>query len=507
MSSASDPNPDVTTAEPVPIRLVLTAVAMTLFFASLGQTIVSTALPLIVADLGGVDHITWAITAYLLASTVGAPISGKLGDLYGRKIVMQAAIGVFVIGAVLCGTAGSMGQLIAGRAVQGLGGGSLIVLSMAVVGDVLPARERGKAQGMLGAAFGLSTIIGPLAGGFIVQTLGWHWIFFVNLPVGVAALAILAVALPGRVSGKSYRIDYVGALSLAVLLSTAVLIANLGGSVLPWGSAGFLSLVGLFVLAVGSFVWAEARAEEPILPLRLFTINTFLVVNGVGFMVGVAMFGTITFLPLYLQIAKGVSPTASGLFLLPMMGGLIGGSTLSGQIMSRTGRYKLLPTLSTAVLACAMLFMTTLSGTSPLWAIAIAMLGVGIGLGPVFAVGVAAIQNAVPQQMMGVGTASANMFRLIGGSLGTALFGALFASGLAGALEGRFPEAAGQGGLRSMSAEMLDTLPAAARAEVIEGISQALHPVFMIGAVVAVIACVLSTRLEELPLSSVLPGR
>ncbi len=503
MTSATDPN---TPSEAVPVRLVLTAVAVTLFFASLGQTIVSTALPLIVADLGGVDHITWAITAYLLASTVGAPISGKLGDLYGRKVVMQSAIGVFVVGAVLCGTAASMGLLIAGRAVQGLGGGSLIVLSMAVVGDVLPARERGKAQGLLGAAFGLSTIVGPLAGGFIVQAFGWHWIFFVNLPVGVAALAILSVALPGRVSGTSHRIDYVGALSLAVLLSTAVLIANLGGSVLPWGSAGFLGMLALFVASVASFIWAEARAEEPILPLRLFTINTFLVVNGVGFMVGIAMFGTITFLPLYLQIAKGVSPTASGLFLLPMMGGLIGGSALSGQIMSRTGHYKLLPILSTGVLACAMAFMTTLSGASPLWAIACAMLGVGIGLGPVFAVGVAAIQNAVPQRMLGIGTASANMFRLIGGSLGTALFGALFASGLARALEGRLPDAA-QGGLRSMSAEMLDALPADARAEVIDGISQALHPVFLIGAIVAAVACLLSTRLEELPLSSVLPGR
>ncbi|MCO6383130.1 DHA2 family efflux MFS transporter permease subunit [Oceanicola sp. 502str15] len=484
---------------PVRVGLVLAAVGATLLFASLGQTIVTTAMPTMVAELGGVDHITWVITAFLLASTVGAPVSGKLGDLYGRKIVIQCGILIFVLGAAICGFAQSMEMLIAGRAVQGLGGGGLIVVSMAVVADVLPPRERGKAQGLLGAVFGVSTVIGPLIGGFLVEALSWHWIFFVNFPVGLLAFVVLGFALETPVRESRAKLDFLGAGLLATILSVAVLGSNLGGTVLPWGSAEFLALVALGLAAVAGFVIAERRAEEPILPLGLFRNNTFLVVNSVGFMVGVAMFGTITFIPLYLQVVQGVSPAVSGLFLTPMMAGLIASSTAAGQIMGRTGRYKIMPTISTALLAVAMLSLSTLTEGSPLWLVAVSMICVGLGLGPVFSIGVAAIQNAVPRHMLGVGTASANMFRLIGGSVGTAAFGALFGSGLMQNLAGTLPEGTS---VRSMSASTLATLSPETQAQVQHGFSLALHPIFWIGAGVAVVACLVSLRLRELPLDN-----
>lgn len=492
-------NPVVESESTPGARLVLVAVGSTLLFASLGQTIVTTAMPTMVADLGGVEHITWIITAYLLASTIGAPVSGKLGDLFGRKVVIQAGILVFVLGAAVAGLAQNMGMLIAGRAIQGLGGGGLIVVSMAVVADVLPPRERGKAQGLLGAVFGVSTVIGPLIGGFLVQALSWHWIFFVNFPIGLLAFVILGVALESPTTRNSRKLDFAGAGLLAAILSVAVLGSNLGGTVLPWGSPEFLGLLGLGMAAVAGFVLVERRAEEPILPLGLFRNNTFLVVNSVGFMVGVAMFGTITFIPLYLQIVQGVSPAVSGLFLTPMMAGLIASSAGAGQIMARTGRYKVMPTLSTALLALAMLSLSTLSEGSSLWLVAASMICVGLGLGPVFSIGVAAIQNAVPRRMLGVGTASANMFRLIGGSVGTAAFGALFANGLGQHLAGTLPSG---GAVKSISAAQVASLPPETQAQVLQGFSQALHPIFWIGAAVALLASLMSLRLRELPLDS-----
>lgn len=482
------------------VRLVLGAVAATLLFASLGQTIVSTAMPVMVADLGGMDHITWVITAYLLASTIAAPMAGKLGDMYGRKLVLQSGIVVFVLGAVIAGTAASMGQVIAGRLVQGFGAGTLIVTSMATVGDLLPPRQRGMAQGVLGAAFGVSTVIGPLLGGFIVQNWHWHWIFFVNLPVGALAFVVIGAALPRRTERQERRVDYAGAALLATLLASVVLLPNAAGEGAGWASPQVGALAALGALSLAGFVLIEGRAEEPILPLGLFRNNTFLVVNAVGFLVGMGMFGTITFLPLFLQVVKGVSPTNSGLFLVPMMGGLIFASTMAGRVMSKTGRYKLMPTLSTGVLAVALVALSTLSADSPLWFIAGAMVLIGLGLGPVFSVGVAAIQNAIPGSMMGVGTASANMFRLIGGSVGTAAFGAVFSAGLARNLSGHMPGAEA-GGLRSIGAETLRALPPEAQLRVMEGFSEALHPVFWIAALAALLACLMSTQLRELPLS------
>ncbi|WP_425073811.1 MDR family MFS transporter [Sagittula sp. S175] len=483
------------------IRLTLGAVAATLLFASLGQTIVSTALPTMVADLGGMDHITWVITAYLLASTVAAPLAGKLGDMYGRKLVLQSGIIVFIIGAILCGVASTMGMVIGGRAIQGFGAGTLIVTSMATVGDLLPPRQRGMAQGIMGAAFGVSTVIGPLMGGFIVQNLSWHWIFFVNLPVGALAFVILGMALPRRTDLSKRKVDYLGAAMLATLLASVVLLPNAAAEGGGWTSPTVTGVAATGLIALAVFIWAETRAVEPILPISLFRNNTFVVINTVGFMVGTAMFGTITFLPLFLQVVKNVSPTGSGLFLVPMMGGLIFASTMAGRVMSKTGRYKLMPTLSTGLLALAMLSMTSLSMETPLWMIAGSMVLIGLGLGPVFSVGVAAIQNAVPRSLLGVGTASANMFRLIGGALGTAAFGAVFSAGLTRNLAGHIPGAA-EGGLRSLGAEAVHAMPIEQQLLVMQGFSAALHPVFWIASGAAVLACLVSMLLHELPLSN-----
>lgn len=499
--SLADPSSAMPDARPDPVglRLALGAIATTLLFASLGQTIVSTALPIMVADLGGMDHITWVVTAYLLASTIGAPLAGKLSDLYGRKAILQGGILVFLAGALVCGLAQSMEMLIAGRAVQGLGGGGLIVTCMTAVGDLLPPRERGRAQGMLGAAFGVSTVIGPLLGGAIVQSIGWHWIFFVNVPVGVAAYLVLNRALSAPAERQSKPVDYPGAALLAALLASVVLLPNVG-SAYGWGSLRVLALGAVIVLSLAGFVLAERRAAEPILPLSLFRNNTFLVINAVGFLVGMGMFGTITFLPLFLQVVQGVTPTTSGLFLVPMMGGLILSSQVSGRIMSRSGRYKVIPILSTGLLALALMALARLDGATSLWVIGAVMVLVGLGLGPVFAVGVAAIQNAVPRAMMGVGTASTNMFRLIGGSLGTAVFGAMFAAGLGRAVAAQVPGGL-SGGIGGLSAASLRALPAETQARVLDGFSTALHPVFWVAAAAALLACLVSMLLIEEPLA------
>ncbi|WP_282025608.1 MDR family MFS transporter [Limimaricola cinnabarinus] len=478
------------------LRMAIWAVAVTLFVASTGQTIVSTALPVITADLGGLDRMSWVVTAYLLASTVGAPVFGKLGDLFGRKAVLQGGLGVFTLGALICGVAPSMEVLIAGRAVQGLGGGGLIVVSMAVVADLLPPRERSRVQGALGGVFGLSTVIGPLVGGFLVQSLGWHWIFFANLPVVALAWVVLQSALERHTPDARPRIDVAGAALLTASLSGLVLVSSLGGTALDWSAPVMLALIGATLVALAGFLVVESRAEEPVLPLSLFRLNAVWVVNASGLLVGMAMFGTITFLPLYLQVVQGLSPVLSGMLLLPMMAGLIGASVVSGRVMGRTGRYKLMPVLSTALLAFAMLGLSRLGADTPLWLVVALMTATGLGIGPMMSVGVAAIQNAVPRAMLGVGTASANMFRLIGGSLGTSIFGAVFGAGLAHNLAGRIEGA----DLGAISHETVMALDPATRESVLSGFAAALGPIFLLAAGIAALAFAVTLLLREVPL-------
>ncbi|WP_246018445.1 MDR family MFS transporter [Pelagibacterium montanilacus] len=475
-------------------RLAIASAIAVMLLAALGQTIITPALPIIVGDLGGLEHISWAMTAYLLAATVGSPLFGKLGDTFGRKIVLQAGIGVFLVGSVVSAMAPNMAVLVLGRFVQGFGGGGLIVTAMATVADVLPPRERGRAQAFVGIAFAISTVVGPLLGGLIVENLSWPWLFAVNVPVGLLAFGAIAYALETRRNQTRQSIDYAGAVLLAVGLSALVLFTSLGGTVLDWFSFGSLALVGLAIAALAGFAQAEKRAANPMMPLFLFRNNAFLVSNIAGLAVGTVMFGAITFIPFYLQVVKGFSPTGAGLGLLPMMLGIIGMSMASGIVMSRTGRYKILPIFGALLMALGCVGLATITATTPFTITAVYLAVLGMGIGPAINVGVTAIQNAVPREVLGVGTASANMFRQIGGSVGVAVLGAVFGNRLVSEVG----EAAAGGG--AFDTEAVAQLSDGDRMALAVGYAEALHPVFWLAAIAAACAFGVSWLLEERPL-------
>ncbi|HVI19909.1 MAG TPA: MDR family MFS transporter, partial [Gaiellales bacterium] len=434
-------------AQPIGRRqtlVVFSGLLLVMLLAALDSTIVSTALPTIVGDLGGLEHLAWVVTGYLLAQTIVTPIYGKLGDLYGRKVVLQSAVVLFLAGSALCGLSRTMMQLVAFRALQGLGGGGLMVTSQAVVGDIIPPRDRGRYQGIFGAVFGLASIAGPLLGGYFTTHLSWRWIFYVNLPLGVVALVVLAATLPARSERRSHAVDYAGAALLAVVLSAVTLVADLGGGIYPWSSPLILGLIAAAVVGLALFVWIERRAPEPVLPPRLFANPSFSITSIVGLIVGFAMFGSITYFPVFLQVVRGVSPTASGMQMLPMMGGMLITSMLSGQLISRTGRYKLFPILGTGIMTAGLFLLSRLSFDTGALLTSAYILLLGVGLGSVMQVLVIAVQNAVDYHDLGVATSGATLFRLIGGSFGTAVLGAIFAARLTANLARVMPAGAGQ---------------------------------------------------------------
>jgi EmrB/QacA subfamily drug resistance transporter len=471
---------------------------LVILLASLDQTIVATALPTIVGDLGGLEHLSWVVTAYLLASTITGPLYGKFGDLYGRKPTLQVAIVIFLVGSMLCGIAQNMPELIAFRAVQGLGAGGLITTTIAVVGDIIPPRDRGRYQGIFGAVFGVSTIVGPLLGGFFVDNLSWRWIFYVNLPVAAVAMAVIGAVFHTQAVRVEHAVDYAGAALLAGGLSAVVLFTSFGGTTFAWSSGESIVLAVLGVVLLVAFVLAERRATEPILPLELFRNRIFSVCAGIGFIIGLALFGSVTYLPIFLQIVKGRSPTSSGLQLTPMMGGLLVTSIVSGRLISRFGRYKPFPIAGTAVMTVGMVLLSRLDIHSTGLYASLSMLVLGLGLGMVMQVLVLAVQNAVDYRHMGVATSGSLLFRQVGGSIGIAIFGAIFANRLRGSLVAHLP--AGAHVPRTVSPAVVAQLPPAVHRGYAQAVSAALHPVFIVAAIVAVFSFLLTFLLREVPL-------
>jgi EmrB/QacA subfamily drug resistance transporter len=483
--------------------IIIGALLLGMLLAALDQTIVATALPTIAGDLHGLSHLSWVITAYLLASTVSTPLWGKLGDLYGRKTFFQASIVIFLAGSVFAGLAHSMLELIAFRAVQGVGGGGLLTGAQTIVADVVPARDRGRYQGLFGGVFGVTSVLGPLIGGFFVDNLSWRWVFYVNLPIGAVALAVVAAVLPGRLRRVHHSIDYPGTVLLGGAATSLVLLTSLGGTTYPWSSAPIFIMGAAAVVLGAAFVWAERRAAEPVIPLHLFRNRVFSSSSAVGFVVGFAMFGSIAYLPQYMQIVKGVSPTISGLRLLPLMAGLLATSITTGRLVSRWGRYRVFPITGSAVMTAGLYLLSLLGVGTNDWLSSLYMLVLGAGIGASLQVLVVAVQNAVSYADLGAATGGSTFFRSIGGSFGTATFGAVFANvlpgNLAASLRGlRLPP--GVTAASGASPAALAKLPPAVHAGYISGYATSLQTVFLAAVPFGALAFLLAWTLKDIPL-------
>jgi len=502
------------------IMIVLSGLMTGMLLAALDQTIVSTALKNIVEDFNGLNHYTWVVTAYLLTSTASTPLYGKISDLYGRRPVFQFAIITFLIGSFLAGASQNMTQLIFTRALQGLGAGGLMALTFVIIGDIVSPRERGKYQGYFGAVWGLSSVAGPLLGGFfsdhatILGITGWRWIFYINLPFGILALVITSAVLHIPKVKREHKIDYFGALILVLAVSAVLLAVSVYGPEDGWTDSRTLTVFGFGLFLTLLFLWQETRAKEPILPLRLFKNQTFSLTSALGFIIGAGMFGAIVMLPLYLQVVKGNSATSAGLKLIPLMLGIVSMSIFSGKRITATGKYKIFPILGAAIMTLGLILMSTLNETTSFGVLSIYAIMVGAGLGLSMQTIVIALQNSVDFQDMGIATSSNTFFRSLGGAFGTAIFGTIFSNRVAyylqdniAALQSTDPQSLKEFDPAKLevittNTSVISTLPPVIRDTVLHSFAQTFHVVFLAAAPVTFIGFVLAFFLKEKPLQS-----
>lgn len=487
------------------ILVVMGGLMAGMFLAALDQSIVGVALPRITSDLGGLDKLSWVVTAYLLTSTAATPLWGKVSDLLGRRPVFQAAIVVFLVGSVVCALAGSIEVMIAGRAVQGLGGGGLLSLALAVVGDIIPPRERGKYQGLFGAVFGVSSVAGPLLGGLFTDSLGWEWIFWINVPIGLAALIVTSLALKLPHVKREVSVDYLGAATIVASVTSFILYLSWAGPSQGWLSGTGLGLLVATIAFGLLFAFVETRAAEPILPPELFRHWTFVSNISFGMLMGVAMFGGLIYLPIYLQTVKAMSPTVAGLAMLPLVVGIFATSISSGQIMARTGRYKWMPITGSLGVGAALAALSQLDVDTPYVVLALIMFCFGAGLGLTMQVVVTAVQNSVDRRNLGAATAAVSFFRTMGGAIGTALFGAILNLRLAFHLEQVVPaSAAGRlDGLLASANDVnaIQALPEPVKTWVLSAFTSAMDDVFAIAVPFMGLAFVLALTMRERPLA------
>lgn len=488
------------------ITLLFVGLMVTQLLASLNQTVLSTALPTIVGELGGVNQMSWVITGYILASTIMMPIYGRISDLLGRKPLIIAAILIFLTGSIVGALAADIWWLIASRVIQGIGGGGLMILSQAAIADVIPARDRGRYMGIMGAVFAVSSVAGPLIGGWLTEGPGWRWAFWLNLPLGLLAIlaTVFFLKLPRRRSAAVGRIDYLGMTLLAAATTSIVLVCTWGGHQYEWASIQIIGLIVTSLVLATLFVIAERRADQPVIPMTLFSDRNFALATVAALLIGVMMFGAIGYFPTYLQMVTGVDATQAGLLMAPMMGSLLVASILSGQMVSRTGRYKKFPLVGTVIMGAGLALMATLTINSPIWwmCTVLGIFGVGIGLSNQILTLI--VQNSVPNRIVGTATAASNYFRQVGATIGSAIVGSMFVQRLGELIAEKLPDLRpdGAGGTNSLTPDAVSQLPDALRIPIIESYNQALLPIFLYMIPLAVIAFVVLLFLRETSLAT-----